>query len=1156
MKPCKKIITRMCINNWGGIGHQVMEFNEYVNLFSGMSGSGKSTVMDAIQVLLYGSLSQNFLNKAADEKNRRTVMTYLRGAQKDGTSNRGNRDFCANLVMEIRDTQDESYRCIGVAFDVRSGDLDINKYTFFSHDGMLDDCLYRNEDGIPLMVKEIADLVKRHQKDPKGRLRGEDINRTYPTNDAYQTALYDQIFGYIDGKRFITMEKSAVALKMSNGVGQFIKDYMFPKSSSEAIEKISRQLGDYTDIRDTVLDMEKRIDLLTAVRESDGRLAVAKAAVLQNEYILKRLRLTAIEEELKRLDAERSGKTLLRDSLAQKRDLLKAEMDRIHGELVETESSLKASDYGKMKEQLAQLDETIVLLNRNCAAWDRFVASLSKWEENEAVYDLVSNAALQSMEDLRDRKADADTLDALRTALRETMEEINEARDNLADERRDLNRELKEKRDRLADWKSGQKSYRNRPGLKEARRELEQALFRETGSKVRVSILADTFDVRDSEWKDAVEGRLGRVKYSLITPPAFSHTAAVLFREMKQFENVDLLHVANIVRDGQEARENALYEAVETDADYVDACLRHFLGRVIKCRTVEELEQVRDGVTADCYSYSNYTLRHLLSKDYRDNACIGKAIPKSRIDQLEAEVKALEETGRELTGRITALEQARSYENLSQENEYYLDLSGAEKERKKHELRREKLAREISELEQGAMRELRERLEETKKRYALKEDEYTRAGNEFAAAERELGTIEADLRNQKAQHAEAEYGFTPNRAEDERIAERLKGRSLNGYRAEAARALESARADAENYTGERQAARMKFNLAYSACGLTGTEESNKPYEDLYQRYSRQYVEEYKEEFERKCREVYRSLRDNVIATIHGDIKAAYRQVREVNRVLGATAFSDSVYKIGITPASNENSQFYEMLTAPELDSKVVNEDDVEGQISFGDDVFERKYEREISLLVEKFIPDRTGDERESAKKRAEMEKFADYRNYLTFNMYEVTVDESGQEKRIPVDEMAGNDSGGEGQNPKYVALFAGFALLFAHQNHRDSRIKIVLLDEAFSKMDKTRSSVCLNYARKLGLQVIICVPDERLMTLVKNVDCVYGFRRYKNQISMLMIDKGSYLDMLEGSDEQGNESEPEQGTDQETEQRQQRGPQGENDTAGMDTGTE
>ncbi len=57
MKTPKKVITRLLLNNWGGISHQVMELHEYVNLFSGMSGSGKSTVMDAIQVL---SLRQPF----------------------------------------------------------------------------------------------------------------------------------------------------------------------------------------------------------------------------------------------------------------------------------------------------------------------------------------------------------------------------------------------------------------------------------------------------------------------------------------------------------------------------------------------------------------------------------------------------------------------------------------------------------------------------------------------------------------------------------------------------------------------------------------------------------------------------------------------------------------------------------------------------------------------------------------------------------------------------------------------------------------------------------------------------------------------------------------------------------------------------------------
>lgn len=35
MSQAKKIFTRMCLNNWGGINHKVLEFNEYVNLFSG-----------------------------------------------------------------------------------------------------------------------------------------------------------------------------------------------------------------------------------------------------------------------------------------------------------------------------------------------------------------------------------------------------------------------------------------------------------------------------------------------------------------------------------------------------------------------------------------------------------------------------------------------------------------------------------------------------------------------------------------------------------------------------------------------------------------------------------------------------------------------------------------------------------------------------------------------------------------------------------------------------------------------------------------------------------------------------------------------------------------------------------------------------------------
>lgn len=1120
MKTPKKVITRLLLNNWGGISHQVMELHEYVNLFSGMSGSGKSTVMDAIQVLLYGSLSQNFLNKAADERNRRTVMTYLKGAQKDGTANREGQDFCSNLVMEIQDLADDAYRCVGVCFEVRREERDLSRYSFFSHEGKMDGSFYRDEEGNPLRLKQMSALVKSHQKDPSGKLKGEDLNRMYPTNDAYQNALYGPIFGDIDGRRFTVMEKSAVALKMSNGVGQFIRDYMFPKSTSQAIEKISRQLGDYRDIRDTVADLEKRIGLLEEVRRLDGELAGARADVVRGEYRLKQLKILGIRGEMECLEAEGQELLLQENEVRSRREALKGELNESQEAVVELRSRLKSSDYGKIREQLESLKETEGLLEKNQGAWNHVLAGLSCWEENEEVYGLVGNQALQALEDVRGRKVTAQVLEELKKGLEETLDEVNNQRDNLVQERRERSGALKEKEERLSDWNQGQKSYRHRKGLKEAQRALEQALFRETGRQVPVTILADAFDIRDSQWREAIEGRLGRVKYGLITPPEYASLAVRLFGTMEEFENVDLFHVKRILEDEPQAVPGSLYEEAEAGEGYVDGCLKHFLGRIMKCRNVEELETVKDGVTRDCYSYSNYTLRHLPSRDCVQNACIGRNISKGKIRQLEEEIRRQKEEMSALEGRIRALDEARSYERISREVSEYLNLFEAGRELEGNRRRQRGLEEELERLEQaGALNALKEELARAQKAYEEKEEAYGTAGARLSQIQAKMAVNSAALEGQRRQLQEETHGFRPNQAEDQALEERLKEKSLAAVRAAESSKLEQARAREQKALEGRLGARLKFNRAYPSCGLTGAEETGASYEELYKRYRRQYVEDYKEQFDRKCREVYASLRDNVIASIHGDIKAAYRQVREVNQVLGATSFYDSVYKIGITPAANENRQFYDMLMAPELDSKVVREEDMEGQISLGDDEFQRKYQQEIDLLVEKFIPSRTEDEMEAARRRAQMEQYADYRNYLTFNMYEVTVDEEGREKRIAVDEMAGNDSGGEGQNPKYAALFAGFALLYAQQYHRESRIRLVLLDEAFSKMDKTRSSVCLDYARKLGLQVIICVPDERLMTLMKNVDCVYGFRRRRNRISMMMIDKGRYLEMLRGEED-------------------------------------
>ena len=87
--------------------------------------------MDAIQVVLYGSVSASFLNKAADDsKNKRSVLSYLRGAQKDGSVNRAGMDFCSQIVMEIEDTGTRIATCIGAAFEVGRNDSELSATIF------------------------------------------------------------------------------------------------------------------------------------------------------------------------------------------------------------------------------------------------------------------------------------------------------------------------------------------------------------------------------------------------------------------------------------------------------------------------------------------------------------------------------------------------------------------------------------------------------------------------------------------------------------------------------------------------------------------------------------------------------------------------------------------------------------------------------------------------------------------------------------------------------------------------------------------------------------------------------------------------------------------------------------------------------------------
>ena len=89
---------------------------------------------------------------------------------------------------------------------------------------------------------------------------------------------------------------------------------------------------------------------------------------------------------------------------------------------------------------------------------------------------------------------------------------------------------------------------------------------------------------------------------------------------------------------------------------------------------------------------------------------------------------------------------------------------------------------------------------------------------------------------------------------------------------------------------------------------------------------------------------------------------------------------------------------------------------------------EEEYGDMMNELISIFIPPENATREELEEARKNMEKYADYRTYLSFDMQQIVHGE--KEMRIGLSRMIKKNSGGEGQNPLYIALLASFAQIY------------------------------------------------------------------------------------------------------------------------------
>lgn len=110
-----KSLKRLRLINWHRFTNETIGFSDAV-LLSGENGAGKSTILDAIQLVV--TASKNNFNKAAQEKGKRTLNTYIRC--KTGREDRPYErtgELSAHVALEFFDEPKNSFFIIGCAMD-------------------------------------------------------------------------------------------------------------------------------------------------------------------------------------------------------------------------------------------------------------------------------------------------------------------------------------------------------------------------------------------------------------------------------------------------------------------------------------------------------------------------------------------------------------------------------------------------------------------------------------------------------------------------------------------------------------------------------------------------------------------------------------------------------------------------------------------------------------------------------------------------------------------------------------------------------------------------------------------------------------------------------------------------------------------------------
>ncbi|NLH64551.1 MAG: hypothetical protein GX478_10305 [Erysipelotrichaceae bacterium] len=1084
-----KKLTRLLLIHWFNFDHEIIDFDT-VNFLTGKNGTGKSVIIDALQVVLMGETKSTIFNKAANKDSHRNLQSYLYG--------------------ELGDDGDSSYRYIrsGQTFTsyIAAEFFDTVRNKYFT-DIFVADCYTDNSEPFKKWVILNEPIPDEHFIDPvrkssysfnqlRGYLKntyGQNSFQVYDTNNAYQQAILGK-YGQVK-KKYLTLLKNAVPFNPVYDITAFITDSICDVKEKIDLDEMQSDIRQYQSLEQEVARINDRIEKLQNIQKASDACANLKRKRIEQQYIVDRADLQENEDKKEALLTRQKE---CAEEIETLNSELKSNLENkkiAENKKRELENKRATSDIGKMQDSLqaeiARLDEQIQnLTETEVRAFKRLNSSGNEWldiiqslitlgfhtEDNEIA--MARQIAETNVNNIK--KLDFDNL----YILGDLKQRITEEKIRLSAEKEAAQKDLAAKEKQILDLRKGIKPYPET--VNALSRLIERELLNEKNVIVKVSILADCLEIKDQSWRNAIEGYLDYQKFYLLVPQEYYNDALHIYENAKKelnLYNVGLIDIAKLRENYHEnIKKNSLAEEIESDNEDALLYADYLLQDVIKCDSVDELNQYKIGITKTCMLYKNYVSRKLSPKRYA-NPFIGRRSMEQLLENLKKEAdierKEIEKCQSSINqySRTDKIEAINSNESLRIKDDTSKHSTIVQKQS-----RRDEAEKELAGLNLTFILELDKQIAEL-------ETQCSQSTNKISTLERTIGSKEQEksiindeslpdvmqIIAEKQKNLQATY-------HEEWIQEIGEQKYLEAYKAERSlslkvsyqRTLEASKTTLDNTEKERNRLRQnyvtKYKLSFAVDG-----DDNQEYEKDMSNLQTIALPDYLTKITDAKEKSFRKFRDDFIAKLKSNIETVKGQIDELNSALRAFRFGTDRYRFTVSPRS-EYESYYKMI----MDDMLMQEG-----YNLMSDSFNDRYSTLIQEMFDKLTQNETYDSSDKKKNDKKQLDLTDYRTYLTFDM--IVTGSDGQDQRLS--KTMSKKSGGETQIPFYISLLASIAQVCnVKYKSRNNTIRMIMMDEAFSKMDGERIRECIPLLRKFELQAIFSAPPEKAGDIATLVD--------------------------------------------------------------------